>query len=97
MYRLFSTTVGGERVSNDKIIQSLTNDNTSVTDKQKSINDRFKLIIDNKSIGNFSLAKEYRKEYMGNALLIGLAFLRLCVFRDPESLKIMSKKGNSSD
>lgn len=66
-------------------------------DKIQSRNDRFKLTIDDKSSKNYLNAKEYRKEYMGNALLIGLAFLRLSIFRDPESFKIMSKKNNSSD
>lgn len=111
VYSLYSTTVGGERVSNGKIVEKLTEtcgdsiehrqnyvksiiENKS--DTQPSVDDeRLRLKVGDKSRQVFASAKEYRKEYMGNALLIGLTFLRLCVFRDSDSLKAMSSAGKT--
>lgn len=98
-------------MSNGKIVEKLTNIyDDSIEQRQnyvKSIiensndnwlsldDERLLLNIGDKSRKSFASAKEYRKEYMGNALLIALTFIRLCVYRDADSLKIMSTGGKT--
>lgn len=54
------------------------------------MNAEFKLNVEKLPKQKYLTAEGFHKEYMGNALLLGLAFLRLCVLREENSISIVN-------
>lgn len=74
-----------ERISTESVIVDMFNNERSTNNwTDLSIN------LDHKS--KYNLVKGYGKEYLGQSLLMALAFLRLCVIRCPDSLATLNKR-----
>lgn len=95
--RLFHTVVGMERISTATVVGSL---------MQDSMNLRYKLPSNRPIAGEITIGSELQqlyasgdghcKEYLGQSLLMGLSFLRLCVLQCPHSLDVLKSRGRQN-
>lgn len=89
--------VGSERVSSEFVIESVLRYHynlKSVDDKNEYNNKIMSTEIYANSLlrENYEKAENYQKEYMGRSLLLGLAFLRLCIFKCDKSYESLENK-----
>jgi transcription elongation factor, mitochondrial len=100
--RLFRILVGTERVSNQAIVMQLlrthynTDDQLAVLPEvncnvQREINVPMELRKKYDELGRGD-NREPRREYLGQSLLTGLTFIRLCVIKCAESLSIINSR-----
>lgn len=96
-YRLFNTLVGKERVSTEQIILDLMRthynfeDNIDNTEKSaaESYSDKINIPLDLRKV--FNNAERYQRDFLGQSLLLGLTFMRLCLLKSPKSLAALEK------
>lgn len=84
--RLYRTTVGAERVSSEYVIENVLN---SCNQPLTGIYNFIEVMPDCRDNYEKSLKKD--REYLGQSMLIGLTFLKLCVVKCSESLLQLNK------
>lgn len=88
--RLFGILVGNERVSADSVVRSLME--RQVGPSEDSVEHvQSKLLIPSGLKVVYEENDSAEREFLGQSMLLGLAFLRLCVFRCDDSLKIFRR------
>ncbi|XP_011195680.2 transcription elongation factor, mitochondrial [Zeugodacus cucurbitae] len=109
--RLFSQLVGSERVSSEETILQLMRTHYNVSqllyDEDNEVQNA-KENIQNVSLRRnvqfslvqremFSRAERFQREFLGQALLLNLAFMRLVVLQDEESIAVVTRNPNKAD
>jgi transcription elongation factor, mitochondrial len=101
--RLFRILVGSERVSNETVVSQLLRTHYNVKDSvepknnadlQRELDVPGELRNYYAKLGNPD-SGDFNREYMGQALLIGLTFIRLCVLGCSDSLAIIENRKKS--
>lgn len=108
--RLFSQLVGTERVSSEETIlhlmrthynvSQLEYDNVSETGQDEKENDKsfrrnVQFSLTHREM--FSRAERYQREFLGQALLLNLAFMRLIVLQDEDSIAVVARNRNKTE
>lgn len=94
--RLFGLYIGNERVSTESVILDLLRVHYNIEDSVDSSMDTTEIVskvnvpIDLRSY--YSQTENFRKEYLGQSLLMGLCFLRLCVLKCLDSIDIVTSR-----
>lgn len=91
--RLFHTVVGTERISSATVVGSMMQDAANVRYNQPR--DRpieGEIAINAKLQHLYATGDGHCKEYLGQSLLMGLSFLRLCILQCPHSLKLLNSR-----
>ncbi|KAJ6645388.1 Transcription elongation factor, mitochondrial, partial [Pseudolycoriella hygida] len=81
--------IGSEQISTIEYVDNLVS-NTNVS---RIMDENIQSVLDiNENVRSFYLAsKNCDKDFLGCSLLLGVAFLRLCLVKCPESLKLLEK------
>ncbi|XP_058461672.1 uncharacterized protein LOC131436781 [Malaya genurostris] len=88
--RLFGIYVGNERVSSENVIRSLMERQVGLNEED-SMENRSKLIIPSGLKILYEENSDVKREFLGQSLLVGLSFLRLCVFECENSLSVLRR------
>lgn len=96
--RLFGLYIGNERVSTESVILELLRVHYNVDDaddlsnpvEKKEIVSKINVPIDLRSY--YSETESFQKEYLGQSLLMGLCFVRLCVLKCLDSIDIVTSR-----
>lgn len=96
--RLFKTLVGGERVSTENVVLDLLrthwNVETGVSDTQSLGDLRLNINVPPIFRKCYANSMDYKREYMGQSLLLGMTFLRLILLKHAESLESLKRFKN---
>lgn len=88
--RLFGILVGNERVSADSVVRSLME--RQIGPNEESVDHvQSKVLIPSGLKVVYEENDSAAREFLGQSMLLGLSFLRLCVFRCEDSLKIFRR------
>ncbi|EAT39642.1 AAEL008584-PA [Aedes aegypti] len=88
--RLFGIYVGNERVSADGVVRSLME--RQIGPNEESVeNVQSKVVIPSGLKVVYEENDNAEREFLGQSMLLGLSFLRLCVFKCEDSLKIFRR------
>nr|XP_019563073.2 uncharacterized protein LOC109431311 [Aedes albopictus] len=88
--RLFGIFVGNERVSADGVVRSLME--RQIGPNEESVEHvQSKLVIPSGLKVVYEENDSAEREFLGQSMLLGLSFLRLCVFKCEDSLKIFRR------
>lgn len=90
--RLFQTVVGKERVSSETIISGLMENRLEMFKPETNRFIGAQLKVNNEFKSIYESAARYEKEYLGQSLLMALAFIRLSVIQCPDSLAIIGRR-----
>lgn len=77
-----------ERTSTEAVV-------TDIMNQKRDTSNNVDLCIAPEDREKYLHFKGYGKEYMGQSLLLALAFLRICLVRCPESLAIINRTGRN--
>ncbi|CAD7080419.1 unnamed protein product [Hermetia illucens] len=100
--RIFNTLVGNERVSTEHVVAELLRTVYNVEDWLENSGNERGTSGDNLTLRSnvnvpmelrevYNNAERYQRDFLGQALLIGMTFIRLCLLRTPESLASVSR------
>lgn len=93
--RLYKIYIGNERVSTENVIQDIFRYSFS---EQKTTNPTLSAIDVPQNLRDFyESGDKLDREFIGQSLLVGLSFFKLCVLKCAHSIKILNKRVNSSD
>lgn len=108
--RLFSQLVGTERVSSEETILQLMRTHYNVSqlifddesetgqnEKAKDISFRHNVQFSPAHREMFSRAERYQREFLGQALLLNLAFMRLVVLQDADSIAVVTRNPKKTE
>lgn len=88
--RLFGIFVGNERVSADSVVRSLME--RQIGPKEEGVEHvQSKVVIPSGLKVLYEENDSAEREFLGQSMLLGLSFLRLCVFKCEDSLKIFRR------
>lgn len=88
--RLFQTVVGVERISTESVVAALLDQSGCARDGRVLL--AGEVMVPTELRQAYAIADGYCKEYMGQTLLMAVAFMRLCVLQCPESLAAVSRQ-----
>lgn len=88
--RLYKTFVGNERVSTERVIEKLLRLNYSVDVEKKPSFDT--LDVPQHLREYYRSSSKLDREFMGQSMLIGLTFMKLCVTKCPQSVAMLNKR-----
>lgn len=86
--RLYKTYIGNERVSTDSVVENILRYNYS--QDQPDAHTFSSINVPIKLREMFAQSDKVNREYMGQSLLVGLTFLKLCVLKCAQSTAILS-------
>lgn len=89
--RLFGIFVGNERVSADSVVRSLMDRQVGPNEEAEIEQGQSKLSIPSGLKVVYEENDNAEREFLGQAVLLGLSFLRLCVFKCENSLKVFRR------
>ncbi|XP_011204755.2 transcription elongation factor, mitochondrial isoform X1 [Bactrocera dorsalis] len=108
--RLFSQLVGTERVSSEETILQLMRTHYNVSqlifdDESETVgNEKANDVSFRRNVqfplahrDMFSRAERYQREFLGQALLLNLAFMRLVVLQDADSIAVVTRNPNKTE
>ncbi|XP_055626669.1 uncharacterized protein LOC129768805 [Toxorhynchites rutilus septentrionalis] len=88
--RLFGIFVGSERISAEGVVRSLIEHRVGPNESQLN-EQQSELIIPSGLRVVYEGCDRAEKEFMGQSMLLGLSFLRLCIFKCEQSLQIFRR------
>lgn len=91
--RLHKTYIGAEKVSTEHVIENILRYN--YTDDQPESTNFNILDVPQNHRELYNDAPKVHKEYLGQSLLVGLTFLKLCVQKCSQSLSIINSRGRN--
>ena len=91
--RLHKTYIGAEKVSTEHVIENILRYN--YTDDQPESTNFNLLDVPQTHRELYNDAPKVHKEYLGQSLLVGLTFLKLCVQKCSQSLSVISSRGRN--
>lgn len=91
--RLFQTIIGQERISTATVINSLMQETVGLCQKQYERPIGGEITFGQRFQQLYAAGDGPCKEYMGQSLLMGLSFLRLCILQCPHSLALLKSRG----
>lgn len=95
--RLFHTVVGMERISTATVVGSLMQDSANLKYKQPQNRPiAGEIVINSRLQQMYASGDGHSKEFLGQSLLMGLSFLRLCVLQCPHSLELLKTRGRQN-
>ncbi|XP_039486848.1 uncharacterized protein LOC120448735 [Drosophila santomea] len=94
--RLFNHLVGTERVSSEDTILAMMNVEHQIPETESSINLHKQVHFPADLRHLFSQQERYQRELLGQALLLSLAFTRLVLQQDPQSIASVTRNSKDS-
>ncbi|CAO1442447.1 unnamed protein product [Diamesa hyperborea] len=91
--RLHKTYIGAEKVSTEHVIENILRYN--YTDDQPESTNFNILDVPQNHREMYNDASKVHKEYLGQSLLVGLTFLKLCVQKCSQSLSVINSRGRN--
>ena len=93
--RLYKIYIGNERVSTEYVVQDIFRYNVS---EEKAANPTLSAIDVPQNLRDFyENGEKLDREFIGQSLLVGLSFFKLCVLKCAHSIKILNKRVNSTN
>lgn len=94
--RLFRTKIGSERVSTENTVLELLRYQYNLEDRNSKIEQKNSFVsqvnasLDVREV--FEQSDEFRRDHLGQAFLIAMTFMKLCVLKSPESINQLESR-----